>query len=197
MLLLLQRWLKNGGYTGGPAVEVDLSVSTPDLRGTLVRFMNWYAAGRKGDPFQPAKAPVSLKGVHAALQELVKQACIAAGTELYHLRVQVSGTWFCCRQAAASAPACGWNAVRACMCRSNTMMLSDLSACPTCKSLQPLPRHGMQFSLRSCYEQHAVVSKPAVCLQVSRTCSVGCSGCCDCNHSITHCRCAICATTQC
>jgi hypothetical protein len=38
-------------------------------------------------------APSSLNGVHSAMQELVKQACNAAGTALYHLRVQVSGTW--------------------------------------------------------------------------------------------------------
>jgi hypothetical protein len=50
--LLLQRWLKNGGYTGGPAIEVDLSQPTPELMGTLVRFMTWYAAGRPGDPIK-------------------------------------------------------------------------------------------------------------------------------------------------
>jgi hypothetical protein len=49
-MLVLQRWLHNGGYNGAPAVEVDLTTSTPELMGTLVRFMQWYAAGRPGDP---------------------------------------------------------------------------------------------------------------------------------------------------
>lgn len=51
--LLLQRYLKNGGYpggTGGPAIEVDLTEPTPELMGTVVRYMQWYAASRPGDP---------------------------------------------------------------------------------------------------------------------------------------------------
>jgi hypothetical protein len=168
LLLLLQRWLKNGGFTGGPAIEVDLSEPTPELMGTLVRFMQWWAAGRPGDPvkerrggrkvggdvprslqsarslcgwhrlwhfyvhfgccaaelsrgltelhnngklvvpcltlkmmsnaggdaahLQASKDAPKLKGVHAAMQELVKRACNAAGTTLYHLRQQVSAT---------------------------------------------------------------------------------------------------------
>jgi hypothetical protein len=55
LLLLLQRWLLNGGYTGAAAFDVDLTQSTPELMGTLVRFMQWYAAGRPGDPVKERK----------------------------------------------------------------------------------------------------------------------------------------------
>jgi hypothetical protein len=100
--LLLQCWLKNGGYTGGPAVEVDLSVSTPQLMGTLVRFITWYAAGRPGDPIKPAKPTKARSGGSKVCGHGAQKRAVCW---LYLLVAACSLMCNCWWQAAADNPA--------------------------------------------------------------------------------------------
>jgi hypothetical protein len=81
-MLVLQRWLHNGGYTGAPAFEVDLTTSTPELMGTLVRFMQWYAAGRPGDPVKERRggSQVGSASGRVEVQAVYSPGLHAAGT---------------------------------------------------------------------------------------------------------------------
>lgn len=47
----LQRYLDNGGYQdAAEPIKLDISKPTPAVVGTFAHFLNWYAAGRAGDP---------------------------------------------------------------------------------------------------------------------------------------------------